>query len=127
MTTTVTTRLSLTAEDRAIRKTWADHFGPWDRMRAEAKRNGGKVLILFGDWSGYRSSQQRITHVDWISRKRAEGMKLRTVQFSDNTTMRVWTEELTLAEVLTRKLARRPSYDKLIYDAMASGEERYAV
>ena len=117
------TRLSLNAEEREVRKTWGSK---WLRMRAEEKRRG-HFHVLFGDWSGYRSSQQRITHIDYIPRIVVEEKKLETVLFSDGTMMRVWTEPFTILELLQKGLRRRQGYTSLIDQAMRSGKRVFDV
>jgi len=117
-----TPRLNLAKEvEREIHKSWGQL---WPRMLAEARKHG-TIRILFGRWSGYHSSQQRLVHVDWLPTK--ESLTLIGVQFTDNTTMNIWTERLTIPQLLEQKLARKPSYEKLIGEARVSGESWYVV
>jgi len=117
------TRMVLTPEEREIRSSWGN---VWVRMQRECRKNGF-VTLLFGDWSGYRSSQYRITHIDYIFPNEAKNLKLRTVQFTDCTVMNVWTEKVTIESILARGLKRRQGYTSLISEAMASGEGFYSV
>ncbi len=118
----VVKRMVLSKEEQRVRASWGKL---WDRMRNEERKHG-HVTLLFGDWSGYRPSQYRITHIDWLPAK-VEAVKLKTVLFTDNTTMRVWTEPMTLASLLERGFARRLGYTNLLNEAILTGKDIYVV
>jgi len=114
-------RLILTKDEKIIAKSWG---ALWSRF-GTLERSGRPILLIFGDWSGYRSSQYRITHIDQ-SYKAKEGFS-GTVQFTDNTTMSVWVKAVTREQIIKNKWSRRPSYTSLINDLIYSGEGYYKV
>lgn len=122
ITTFTSTRLSLTKEERYISKSW----GRWWAYFWQSERNTGSFKVLFGNWSGYTSSQRRITHTD-ICPKDLDEKYHGTVEFTDGTTMSVWVETLTRKEIINRKLERNPSYSHLISKLINSGENYYSV
>lgn len=115
------TRLVLTKEEREISKSW----GPlWARFGA-LERRGRPILLIFGDWSGYRSSQYRITHIDQSST--ADVNFHGTVQFTDNTTMTVWVKAVTRQQIIRNQWRRSQSYSELIRKLITSGQTFYKV
>ena len=119
----ISSRLVLDKEEREIRHTWGRW---WPRMRKEQERKGG-FYLLFGDWSGYQSSQYRITTIQYIKEEDVKNLKLHTVYFSDNTTMSVWVKKVTIETLLASKWKQRLTYTDLIRKAMATGKETYSV
>jgi len=115
MESVTTTRLSLNKEERAIAKTWGRD---WSRIRNEQKRHGS-FYILIGDWSGYRSSKYRYTHIVFMSRR---AMKLYGIdadwcahhQFGDNTGMRIWIQEMTIEKLISSETRQCRGYDSLV-------------
>lgn len=122
-TTFISKRLTLTKEERPIAKSWA-HW--WSRM-GSLERRDKPVRLLFGNWSGYSSSQSRITHVDYCFYKELPSDFHGTVRFTDGTTMSVWIENVTRAEIIRRKLRKNPSYSSLISKLIKSGNGYYDV
>jgi hypothetical protein len=122
-TTFISKRLTLTKEERPIAKSWANW---WTRM-GSLERRGEKARLLFGNWSGYSSSQSRITHVDYCYYKDLPDDFHGTVRFTDGTTMAVWVEKVTRAEVIRRKLRKNASYSELISKLIKSGKSYYNV
>jgi hypothetical protein len=115
-------------EEKAIVKSWGSL---WQRF-GSLERSGKPIYLIFGDWSGYRSSQYRITHVDFAGYYETVSQKLDdkyrgTVQFTDNTTMTVWVQCVTREQILERKLSKRESYNRLINDSVKSGKSYYKV
>lgn len=121
-TTFTSTRLSLTKEEREISKSW----GRWWEYFGRLERTQGSFKVLFGNWSGYTSSQRRITHVDYCPKDLIETYH-GTVEFTDNTTMSVWVEKLTRKDIISRELRRNPSYEQLIGKLLKSGSNYYSV
>ncbi len=121
-TTVTSTRLSLTKEERPIAKSWGSWWAYFGRM----ERTHGGCKVLFGDWSGYRSSQYRITHVDWCPKELVESYH-GTVQFTDGTTMSVWVKKVSRKDIIHNKWKRNPSYESLIRKLIASGKSYYKV
>lgn len=118
-----TTRLVLDKEEREIRKSWGRD---WARLRNDAKKYG-TCFLLMGDWSGYNSSQYRLTHCTRISKDEADTIKLRTVRFSDNTTMSVWIVKTTIEQLLNKRWKAAHGYDSLLSQAIKTGDVSYSV
>jgi len=117
-----------TPEEKSIVKSWGS---VWQRF-GQLERSGKPIYLICGDWSGYRSSQYRITHVDFAGYYGEPGHILTsdfrlTVQFTDNTTMNVWVVKVTREAILEGNYRRRESYNKLINDAIKSGKSYYKV
>lgn len=118
-------RLTLTKEEKEISKSW----GPlWARFGA-LERKGKPIYLIFGDWSGYRSSQYRITHIDAALShyRKVEDFRLGTVQFTDGTSMAVWVKSVTREQIINHKWRRSPSYTQLINKLIDSGKTFYQV
>lgn len=75
--------------------------------------------VLEGEWTGYKSSQQRIVHREVISEKRAKNMKLSSIQYSDGTRLEIW---IRPAEPRERVKAIN-GYSSLIRQAEKTGKE----
>lgn len=116
-------RLVLSKEEKHIAKSWG---ALWSRF-GQLERSGRPIRLIFGDWSGYRSSQYRITHVAFLHDKSVESTFSGTVQFTDNTTMNVWVKEVTREEIINNKWEQRTGYTKLIGDLIRSGKTYYKV
>lgn len=116
-----TTRLVLTKEEKIIAKSWGLLWARFGSM----ERRGKSIYILFGDWSGYRSSQYRITHIDHTTKVNESYRG--TVLFSDNTTMSVWVVAVTRADIIRNKWNRRQSYNTLISKLLDSDSNYYKV
>jgi len=115
-------------EEKAVVKSW----GSWWSRFGTLERKGKPIYLLFGDWSGYTSSQYRVTHVDYAGYYGVVGQKLGddyrgTVQFSDGTTMQVWVRAVSRAEILERKYSKREGYNSLINKLIKSGKTYYKV
>jgi len=107
-------------------------WGTWWARFGTLERSGKPIYLLFGDWSGYTSSQHRITHVDYAGYYGAVGQKLDdkfrgTVQFTDGTTMQVWVRSVSRAEILERGYHKKESYNSLINKMIKSGKTYYKV
>lgn len=75
--------------------------------------------VLEGEWSGYRSSQQRIVHREVIGKKRAERLKnLHTIQYTDGTYLSINVREAKPRERVTPI----KGYDRLIWQAEQTGQ-----
>lgn len=116
-------RLVLSKEEKSIAKSWGVL---WSRF-GQLERSARPIRLIFGDWSGYRSSQYRITHVAFLTNKSVESTFSGTVQFTDNTTMNVWVKEVTREEIINNKWEQRAGYTKLIGDLIRSGKTYYKV
>lgn len=114
-------RLVLSKDEKEIAKSWGSL---WSRFGV-LERNNRPILLIFGNWSGYSSSQYRITHIDQ-SHNAKEGFS-GTVQFTDNTTMSVWVKAVTREQIIKNKWYRRASYTGLIGDLIKSGQSYYKV
>lgn len=121
--TTTSKRLVLTKEEKLIAKSWGSLWNTF----GQRDRTGKGIVLLFGDWSGYSSSQYRITHVDWSYYNEVGDNYSGTVEFTDNTTMSVWTERVTREDIIRRKLYRKTSYTSLISKLIKSGKSHYKV
>lgn len=128
-TTFKTTRIQATTpEEKAIVKSWGSL---WQRF-GQLERTGRPILLIFGDWSGYRSSQYQITHIDVADHYGSPKQKIAedfsgTVRFTDNTTMQVWVKKITRAEILQRGFKKRQCYYELINRLVKSGKTYYSV
>ena len=85
--------------------------------------------VLEGEWTGYRSSQQRVVHREVIDdrasgKKRVERLRnLHTIVYTDGTSL-----NLRLREAKTReKVQTIHSYRELIRDAEMVGKSRVLV
>jgi len=119
-------RMTLTKEEQIISKSWGSL---WTRFGV-LERSGRPIVLIFGDWSGYRSSQYQITHVDYAGYYGNPGQSSTddfsgTIKFTDNTTMSVWCRVVTRAEIIEKQFKRRQNYNKLINDMIKSGKTFY--
>lgn len=118
------TKIVLSPEEKEIKKSWSIH---WSYFRKKFDRHE-KFIILFGEWSGYNSKQQRIVHIDIGSEelfKKSESVG--TIEYSDGTTLKVWQEKIGLTELFDRKLKCNPTYKGLVTKLMLSGSSYYKV
>lgn len=115
------TRLVLTKEERRISKSW----GRLWNLFGQRERSGKGIYLLLGDWSGYKPSQHRITHVGWNIYKDLDENYHGTVKFTDNTTMSVWIEKVTRKDIVSRKMYKNETYSELINDLIKSGSGYY--
>jgi hypothetical protein len=75
--------------------------------------------VLEGEWTGYRSSQQRVVHREVISAKRAERLKgLHAILYTDGTKLLIHVRESKPRERVEPVL----SYRELISDAERSDQ-----
>ena len=117
-------RLSATtAEEKRIVESWGKLWSTF----SQRDRSGKGIVLIFGDWSGYRSSQYRITHIDWCYHKELPDNFHGTVQFTDGTTMQVWTRRVSRRDILQYKYERKCSYTELISKLIKSGKSFYSV
>lgn len=116
-----TKRLILSKDEKEIAKSWGSL---WSRFGV-LERSGRPIILIFGDWSGYRSSQYRITHIDQSHTKLDNFHG--TVQFTDNTTMSVWTKSVTREDIIRNKWYCKRSYTDLIGKLVNSGQSFYRV
>lgn len=81
-------------------------------------------FILEGEWSGYRSSQQRVVHREVVDAKRAKRLKeLHAIVYTDGTSLL-----LSLREAKPReKVEVIAAYGSLIREAEAHGGSRVLV
>lgn len=114
-------RLILSKDEKEIAKSWGSL---WSRFGV-LERSKRPIILIFGDWSGYTSSQYRITHIGY-SYSAKDGFS-GTVQFTDNTTMSVWVKAVSREQIIKNKWRRRPSYTGLIGDLIKSGQSYYKV
>lgn len=68
-----------------------------------------------------------MTHCEYLPYADFEGMKLRTVEFSDSTTMSVWAKRFTIEQLLAERQMPRYGYTSLIAKARQTGESYYKV
>jgi hypothetical protein len=120
--------IATTPEEKAVAKSWGSL---WSRF-GQLERSGKPIYLIFGDWSGYKSSQYRITHIDFAAYYGAVKQHLNddfrgTVQFTDNTTMSVWVKVVSRADILQAKYYKKENYRTLINDLIKSGESYYKV
>lgn len=116
-------RLVLSKQEKEIAKSW----GRLWNLFGQRDRSGKGIVLIFGDWSGYRSAQYRITHVDWCYHKEIGDNYRGTVRFTDGTTMAVWTQKVTREEIIRRELYKKTSYTELINNLIKSGDNYYDV
>lgn len=80
--------------------------------------------VLEGEWSGYRSSQQRIVHREVVTKTRAEKLKgLDCIRYSDGTYLYVSVREAKPREKITPILG----YTSLIRKAELTGKSYVSV
>lgn len=129
VTTYKTTRLTAsTPNEKDTVRSWGSSWQYFGRL----ERAGKPILLIFGDWSGYRSSQYQITHVDVAGyygnyKEKISPTFRGTVRFTDGTTMTVWVKAVTRAEILEQGLKRRENYRELINKLVKSGKTFYDV
>lgn len=116
-------RIVLDKDDREIKKSWGRD---WTRMMAEIKKHG-RVHILRGIWSGYRSEQSKLCHVEYIPTAHVQGLRLQRIVFTDGTTLDLNVTSYDLAGLFFYKAMRKAQYDELVYKARLSMEETYYV
>ncbi len=119
MKTIQTTRVILNPEEKLVRKSWDTD---WPKMR-----KADSFLLMFADWSGYNSSQYRITHCSLAPKTVDKSNFPVTVQFTDNTTMTIFLEEYSLEKLLEKNVMKKLAYESLICEALASGQSFYKV
>lgn len=123
ITYTVDRLIPTTPEEKEVIKSW----GPlWSQFTQDEKKEFG-VLIIFGDWSGYKSAQYRVTHIDVAPSSIKSSGDIGTVEFTDGTTMKVWVERLTRKTILARGLHRKLGYTTLVDQFIRSGKSYYRV
>lgn len=118
-----TERLVFDKGERETKKTWGND---WPRIWKDIKKYGG-VAILTGTWSGYTASQSRIAHSEYVPWIHADGMHLRTIVFTDGTTLRVEIRAYTIEQILEWKIRRIRAYDELIREARGAMVETFYV
>ena len=123
MKTITVKRTVLTTEEAEVRNTWGK---TWAKMVKDVRTDGSTQLI-FGRWSGYTPNQSRVCHVDWISKQDAKKLALRSITFTDGTTLDVWVSSMALQNVLDMDYRRNPQYGLLVGKAMAKGLPTYSV
>lgn len=81
--------------------------------------------VLEGEWTGYRSSQQRVVHREVIDAKRSERLKdLHAIRYTDGTKLLISVREAEPRE----RVKTVHSYSELIRDAERSDQRPvYAV
>lgn len=80
--------------------------------------------VLEGEWSGYRSSQQRVVHREVITAKRAERLKnLSSIKYTDGTCLYIKVREAKYREKVTPILG----YTSLIAKAERTGKSYVTV
>lgn len=80
-----------------------------------------ELFMVEGEWSGYTSSQRRVVHREYASRKRAEAIRqLGRIRYADGTVL-----VLRVSEYHAARGQQRPSpingYGSLIEDCIAAG------
>lgn len=120
--TYTTTKLILTKEEKEIKKTWDD--GTWKfLLKQEAVL--GYVVLITGTWSGYPGQ----TNCDTTSYRHAT-MAMNpsihpyrgTIVFTDNTTLNVVSEKMTIEELLQRRIKQRGAYTELVIRMIQGGQ-----
>jgi hypothetical protein len=115
--TYTSTRIVLTAEEKRIAKAWK---GQWKRI-LEFHRDGGKIPLIIGTWSGYTANQRRDVHCSLGSKSIPPNKVLGMVKFSDRTTMTASQKEFTLQEILEKGILPMSSYQDAV-TLMKKGE-----
>lgn len=123
MKTVTTTRVVLDKEERAIAKSWGSD---WARIKTDVKKYG-RACILTGEWSGYNAGQRRICHTEYSRNDHSRGMALKSIVFTDGTTLRVEIRAYTLEQILGWKMRRIQAYDELIREARGAMVETFYV
>ena len=74
--------------------------------------------VLEGEWTGYRSSQQRVVHREIVNAKMAEKLRgLHKIVYTDGTALLIHVREAEYRE----KIKPSHQYDELIRDALKHG------
>lgn len=74
--------------------------------------------VLEGEWTGYRSSQQRVVHREIVNAKMAEKLRaLHKIVYTDGTALLIHVREAEHRE----KIKPSHQYDELIRDALKHG------
>lgn len=98
-----------------------------NRTSHRSGREWGVVMVRFvleGEWSGYRSSQQRIVHREVVSAKRAERLKnLHSIRYTDGTCLYIEVREAKFRE----KIIPIKGYTSLISRAERTGKSYVTV
>lgn len=93
---------------------------------ADAAPGDSKVWVLTGIWSGYRSSQERVSHREIVSAAYAERLKnLHYIHFTDKTTLSLKVEETMLMDAA--KFKQMLGYCDLIQEAADYGQSNFYV
>ena len=103
--TYTTQRLVLTPDEKRIAKSWGSQ---WKSM-VKSHLKGEKILLIIGEWSGYRSSQRRVVHTS-LAPKNTQSGHLGMIKYSDNTTMDTVVQAYSLQEILDQKREPLTSY-----------------
>lgn len=82
-----------------------------------------KRFVLEGEWSGYRSSQQRIVHREVITEARANKFNLDCIRYTDGTTLSLHVRPALYRE----KIEQINGYGSLIRKAERTGRSYVSV
>lgn len=122
MKTIITTRIVLDPEERAIAKRWGSD---WARMKKDEKKHGA-FFVLMGEWSGYNGCS-RIVHTQYVPYPHADGIVLKSIRYTDGTSLYVSVRRFTAQTLLSQKIERKATYDQLVDKARASAQTEYSV
>jgi len=113
--------LPTTLEEEEIVESWGSD---WEDLQKEQQKEFG-VLIMIGDWSGYKAGQYRITHITRAPIDWKKTGPIGRINFGDGTTMDVWVERITLKTLFKRGLKKKDQYSQLIEKLIKSGMSYY--
>ena len=112
----------LTPEEKGIKKTWDD--GDWKYMK-QMQRVLGYIVLLTGKWSGY-AGQTNCDTTSYRHATLAQNPSIHpykgTIVFTDNTTLDMVSEKISIEELLNRRITKKEAYMDLINSMLKGGQ-----
>ena len=115
-----------TDREKSVIKSWKSYWGDFGRF----EKDGQSIYLIQGIWSGYKSSQRQIVHLDHVSKysfSKADPYYLSTVEFSDQTTMELTILKVSREEILEQNLSRKLGCTELIQKVIKSNLTTYRI
>lgn len=96
------TRMFLSKEEQAIRKTWGKE---WEAMRREEKRHGW-FTVMVGTYQGSTEGRNGTAHVQWVQADMAPKVRLRSIAFPNGDMIRFEMRRMTVQAILQGRTCR---------------------
>ena len=114
------TKLILTSDEKQIRRTWDD----WKYM-TQMQNVLGYIVVITAKWSGY-PGQTNCNTKNYMHATLAQNPSIHPysgiITFTDNTTLNVVTEKMTIGELLKRRITKNVKYLDLINSMLKAGQ-----